>query len=74
MSCTAGRNSADSQAARYDAPYISFVSPVKSARLASSRPSAFTTRTPVMFWLYSPVILELILRTTRYCTRMRFLN
>ena len=27
-----------------------------------------------MFWLYSPVILELILRTTRNCTRMRFLN
>ena len=49
MICTAGRKSADSQAARNDARYMSLARTLKSSRFACSRPSAFTTRTPVMF-------------------------
>ena len=74
MICTIGRNSADSHAARYAERYISPVSTLNSAVLASSRPSAFTTRTPVMFSLKRPVMRELSLRTLRYSPRIFLRN
>ena len=45
-----------------------------SLRFSCSRPSALTTRTPVIFSLYAPVILELILRTGGYCDHDAFLE
>jgi len=74
MICTAGRNKALNQAARYAERYISLVWTPNSCRFASWRPRAFTTRTPVMFSLKAPVILEFIFRTLRNSPRMRLRN
>ena len=65
---TVGKKSADNQAARYPALYISLVSSPNSFKFSSSRPKALITRTPVIFSLYAPVIFELIFLTLRYCT------
>ena len=74
MSCTIGRNRAESQAARKPARYISPVSSPNSVRLVSSRPRDFTTRTPLMFSAYAPVTLEFNLRTCRYSVNTLRLN
>jgi hypothetical protein len=72
--CTIGRKSAESQAARYPAPYISSVRARNSRRFRSSRPRALITRTPVMVSLKEAVIFEFTWRTFRYWRMIRCLK